>query len=153
MSTNSSEQKPTILDVAHYILATIPDRPYGLFVPMLQKLCYYSHVCSLVYYREPLVAAKFEAWKNGPVNRELNGPLRGILMAYPRDLKEGYGGVLSSCERDIINTVVKQFGGRWHQSWLRQVRAELPYRQAWRQGPGTPISQRSIMDYYEQEPE
>jgi len=153
MSTNSSDQKPTILDVAHYILTTIPDRPYGLFVPMLQKLCYYSQVCSLVYYREPLVDTEFEAWKNGPVNRELHEALRGVFMAYPSDLKEGYGGVLSARERDIINTVVKQFGDRWHKSWLRQVRAELPYRQAWQQGPGTPISRQSIIDYYEQEPE
>lgn len=82
---------------------------------------------------------EFEAWKNGPVNRELHEALRGVFMAYPSDLKEGYGGVLSARERDIVNTVVRQFGGMWHQSWLRQVRAELPYRKAWRQGPGTPI--------------
>ena len=152
MSANSLEQKPTILVVAHYILATIPDRPYGLFVPMLQKLCYYSQVCSLVYYHEPLIETTFEAWKNGPVNRELHETLRGVFMAYPRDLKEGYGGVLSARERGIVNTVVKQFGGMWHQSWLRQVRAELPYRQAWQQGPGTPISHQTIIGYYEPEP-
>lgn len=127
MSTNNSEQKPTILDVAHYILTTISDRPYGLFVPMLQKLCYYSQICSLVYYREPLVDTEFEAWKNGPVNRELPEALRGVLMAYPSDLKEGYGGLLSARERDIINTVVKQFGGRWHKSFETGVgRAAVP---------------------------
>jgi len=120
---------------------------------MLQKLCYYSQVYSLVYYREPLVDTEFEAWKNGPVNRELHEALRGVFMAYPSDLKEGYGGVLSARERDIINTVVKQFGDRWHKSWWRRVGAELPYRQAWQQGPGTPISRQSIIDYYEQEPE
>lgn len=153
MGTSSSDQKPSILDVAHYILTIIPGKPYGLFVPMLQKLCYYSQVCSLVYYREPLMDAKFEAWKNGPVNRELHEALRGTFMAYPSNLKEGHGGILSARERDIVNTVVEQFGGIWHQSWLRQVRAELPYRQAWQQGPGTTISRQSIMDYYEQEPE
>ena len=119
---------------------------------MLQKLCYYSQVCSLVYYREPLVDTEFEAWKNGPVNRELHETLRGVLMAYPRDLKEGYGGVLSSRERSIVNSVVKQFGGMWHQSLLRQVRAELPYLKAWQQGPGTPISNQTIMGYYEPDP-
>lgn len=106
-----------------------------------------------VYYREPLADTEFEAWKNGPVNRELHEALRCVLMAYPSDLQEGYGGLLSARERDIVNTAVKQFGGRWHKSWLRQVRAELPYRQVWRQGPGTPISRQSIMDYYEQESE
>ena len=72
-------------------------------------------------------------------------------MAYPSDLKEGYGGVLTTRERGIINTVVKQFGGMWHQS-LRQVRAELLYREAWGYGAVTPINHQSIINYYQPEP-
>lgn len=107
MSTNSSDQKPTILDVAHYILTTIPDRPYGLFVPMLQKLCYYSQVCSLVYYREPLVDTEFEAWKNGPVSPSLYKYHVGMID-FPIDklLKVAEPNTLSQGDKVFIDKVL-----------------------------------------------
>lgn len=57
----------TKFDIARFIANKLGDA-----TPMkLQKLVYYVYVWSLVALRKPLFSANFEAWKFGPVDRDL----------------------------------------------------------------------------------
>lgn len=65
----------SIFDVSKYILAHF-DQPISPH--KLQKLTYLSQGWSLALTGQPIFPEDFEAWKHGPINRELFNTLRGI---------------------------------------------------------------------------
>ena len=65
----------SIFDVSKYILAHF-DQPIS--PRKLQKLTYLSQGWSLALTGQPIFPEDFEAWKHGPINRELFNALRGI---------------------------------------------------------------------------
>ena len=65
----------SIFDVSKYILAHF-DQPISPH--KLQKLTYLSQGWSLALTGQPIFPEDFEAWKRGPINRELFNALRGI---------------------------------------------------------------------------
>lgn len=65
----------SIFDVSKYILAHF-DQPISPH--KLQKLTYLSQGWSLALTDKPIFSEDFEAWRHGPINRELFNTLRGI---------------------------------------------------------------------------
>lgn len=65
----------SIFDVSKYILEHF-DQPIS--PRKLQKLTYLSQGWSLTLTGKPIFSEDFEAWKHGPINRELFNTLRGI---------------------------------------------------------------------------
>jgi uncharacterized phage-associated protein len=54
-----------------YIIASVWKRRGTLNVLKLQKLLYYAQAWYLAFFGEPLFPGKFQAWKRGPINREI----------------------------------------------------------------------------------
>jgi uncharacterized phage-associated protein len=61
------EQAVTVLDVA----AAILERKGPMDALKLQKLVYYAQAWHLAWYGEPFFTGSLQAWKQGPVSREL----------------------------------------------------------------------------------
>ncbi len=76
--------KPTILDVAKYILHKMGETVTW----KLHKLCYFSQVWYLVWEDEPLFNEYFEAWRNGPVCNELYDTHKGMLSITEKSMPD-----------------------------------------------------------------
>ena len=139
----------SVFDVAKYILES-----RGMMTAMkLQKLVYYSQAWSLAWTEEPLFDDEIEAWANGPVIRSLFELHRGMFKVTARDLPNGDSSVLSTDEKDTINSVLEFYGNKSPQ-WLSDLtHMEDPWKNA-RSGipdyvrDNTIISKASLLEYY-----
>lgn len=95
----------TVLDVASYILTKF-DRPISTM--KLQKLVFLSHGWHLAFTDKPLFNEPFEAWRYGPVSRNLYGYHRGDREIGKLDV--GDATRLSRKSKVIIDAVVKNYG-------------------------------------------
>lgn len=80
----------------------------------LQKLCYYSQAWSLAWTESPLFDEEFEAWKNGPVCRELFYAHQGKFVVSEKDLEKGDANNLNEDKRETINIVLRDYGNFKH---------------------------------------
>lgn len=98
-----------IYDVALYIL----QKTNEVSTMKLQKLCYYSQAWSLVWDEAPLFNNEFEAWQNGPVNRDLYYIHRG-LFKINENLLTNYGDIskLSTLNKETIDVVINDYGDK-----------------------------------------
>src|SRR4051812_30504790 len=87
-----------VLDVAAYIL-----KQHGPMTAMkLQKLIYYSQAWSIVWDDDALFPDEIEAWKNGPVVRDLWTAHRGQFR-----VDSVANGDVAKLTKDQIDTVDK----------------------------------------------
>lgn len=82
----------------------------------LQKLVYMAHGWNLAINREPLVAARIEAWDGGPVFRQIWNHIRDFgyntkNALLGRENGDAYTADLSPQEREVISHVWKRYGG------------------------------------------
>lgn len=100
----------TINDVAYYIL----ERTGDITTKALQKLSYYCNAWYLGWYKKPLFADRFEAWKDGPMNRGLFNKHRYHRIA-KKDIFSGTNVKELSTEQkrfvDFILRVYDDFDG------------------------------------------
>src|SRR5260370_40575042 len=102
------------LDVAQYIL-----EKHGPMTAMkLQKLVYYSQAWSIVWDDVELFTEEIEAWKNGPVVRELWEKHRGTYRV--SEIDEGCSSQLDQTEKDTVDLVLKFYGPHSAQ-WLSDL--------------------------------
>ena len=101
-----SNEPVSVLDVANYIL----ERQGGMSTMKLQKLVYYSQAWSLVWDQRPLFPEVIQAWREGPVVRELFHQHQGKRYLDPGDLRRGDSKNLSSSDRETIDAVLKSYG-------------------------------------------
>lgn len=133
---------PSALDVAQYIL----DRRGPLTTMKLQKLVYYSQVWSIVWDDDRLFPEAIEAWKNGPVVRELWEATRGQFRV--SSVPGGQGAALSAGARDTVDRVLGHYGSKDAQ-WLSDLtHLEQPWRTAYEAGQNTEIDLAEIAEYY-----
>src|SRR3546814_582107 len=122
---------PSVFDVAQYILAA-----NGPMTTMkLQKLVYYSQAWSVVWDDDVIFDQSIQAWKNGPVVRELWEATRGSFRVHGIDA--GNPAALSADHRATIDEVLAFYGERDAQ-WLSDLtHMEDPWKDAYAQGQNT----------------
>ena len=96
----------SVFDVAKYIL----NKKGRMSTWKLQKLCYYSQAWSLAWTETPLFEEDFEAWKNGPVCRELFCEHKGLFFVSEDDLSKGDYNRLNSDQKETIDIVLRDYG-------------------------------------------
>lgn len=130
------------LDVAQYIL----DAHGPMTTMKLQKLVYYSQAWSTVWDDDKMFPERIEAWKNGPVVRELWDATRGEFRV--DSVHRGDSGNLSATHRETVDRVLKFYGGHDAQ-WLSDLtHMEEPWKAAYAKGQNTEISLASMSEYY-----
>lgn len=95
-----------VFDTAKYIL----HQKGTMSTWKLQKLCYYSQAWSIAWTEEPLFDEDFEAWRNGPVCRELFYAHQGRFTVNECDIKAGSIENLKEGQRETIDIVVRDYG-------------------------------------------
>lgn len=133
---------PSALDVAQYIL-----EQHGPVTTMkLQKLVYYSQAWSVVWDDDRLFPEPIEAWKNGPVVRELWEATRGQFRI--TRIANGQSDTLADFQRSTVDNILEAYGPKDAQ-WLSDLtHLEDPWKAAFEQGQNTEISLELISEYY-----
>jgi uncharacterized phage-associated protein len=131
-----------VFDAAAYIL-----KEHGPMTAMkLQKLVYYSQAWSIVWDDDSLFDEEIEAWKNGPVVRELWDKHRGQFRV--EAIQGGNPDDLTEDQKSTIGDVLKFYGDKSAQ-WLSDLtHLEDPWKNAWANGENTIITKEALAEYY-----
>lgn len=100
-----NETPASVLDVAEYVASLLSrDSTYM----KLQKIVYYSQVESLIHYNKPLFVEKIQAWRGGPVVKELFD--KHQKFKFLTAIKLGNIENLSIEQKACINWAVDKYG-------------------------------------------
>lgn len=138
-----------IFQVAKYIVSKIGE----ITTMKLQKLAYYCQAWSLAWDDKPLFDDDFEAWANGPVNRDLFQKFKGkftVTLAHFTDIPDGN---FTDEELKTISAVLLYYGGRtplWLSELIHQERPWLEARKGIEPGMACSniISKDIMQEYY-----
>jgi uncharacterized phage-associated protein len=112
----------------------------------LQKLIYYSQVWSIVWDDDVLFPEPIEAWKNGPVVRDLWEATRGQFRV--DRVPGGDSAKLVEAQRATVDLVLSFYGDKDAQ-WLSDLsHMEEPWKDAYASGQNTEIGLAKISEYY-----
>jgi uncharacterized phage-associated protein len=115
----------TAIEAAKYITW----KHSNLTTMMLQKLLYYSQAWSLVWNNDPIIDCLFEAWKDGPVSRELFNATKGKLWVNFADL-EGDFSTLTDAQKRTIDSVLQRYGKMTPEELSDLSHNETPWKNA-----------------------
>jgi uncharacterized phage-associated protein len=132
----------TVLDAAAYIL-----KRHGPMTTMkLQKLVYYSQAWSIVWDDDELFPEEIQAWKNGPVVRELYESHKGRFRV--ETIPGGDDDALSEDQENTVDEVLSFYGEKSAQ-WLSDLtHLEDPWKEAWHKGANSIITKEALAEYY-----
>ncbi|MBL0769839.1 DUF4065 domain-containing protein [Sphingopyxis sp. DHUNG17] len=133
---------PSVFDVAQYILAA-----HGPMTTMkLQKLVYYSQAWSIVWDDDVLFPERIEAWKNGPVVRDLWVATQGRFRVSA--ISGGDADRLNPAQRETVDLILGFYGDKDAQ-WLSDLtHMEDPWKDAYAKAQNTEITPYALMEYY-----
>lgn len=132
----------TVRDAAQFVL----DMRGPMTAMKLQKLIYYSQVWSVVWDDDVLFPEPIEAWKNGPVVRDLWEATRGSFRV--ERIPNGVASVLTGRQRETVSKVLDFYADKDAQ-WLSDLtHMEDPWKEAYEQAQNTEISLERISEYY-----
>lgn len=114
----------TVFDTAKYIL----EKCGTISTWKLQKLCYYSQAWALAWTDKPLFQEDFEAWRNGPVCRELFYKHKGMYDVNASLLPDADSSNLTADEKDTINVVLDSYGDKEPYELRSQTHSEKPWK-------------------------
>lgn len=139
----------SVFDVAKYIL----QKKGSMSTWKLQKLCFYAQAWSLAWTETPLFPEEFEAWRNGPVCRELFYEHQGKFIVGNSDLRKGNPDNLDADQIDTINVVLREYGDMAPYTLRDLAHSEKPWLDARNGLPddavcNTIISKTAIGDFY-----
>lgn len=143
----------TVVDVANYIL-----NKYGTMTTMkLQKLTFYAQAQALAVTGHPLFPEDFEAWKGGPVCRELYAQHRGMFLIHPGELAAAHPQPITNDKKAIIQSVCDHLSSHTGNALSNRTHAELPWQDARGDTPpnnscNKTISKESIQNFYSTHP-
>ena len=133
---------PSVFDVAAYIL----ERRGAMTTMKLQKLVYYSQAWSTVWDDDVIFPERIEAWKNGPVVRELWEATKGRFRI--ETLKQGNSSNLDDDQRDTVDAVLDFYGDK-NAQWLSDLtHMEDPWKDAYRKVQNAEITPAALVEYY-----
>lgn len=149
--------------IANLVLARADELRLPVTNMALNKIVYFVHCDHLIEKEAPLVRAKIEAWKHGPVFREVyhqfkrwdDNPIRdratkvdpdsGNVLLASEDFSESEKNYLIGLIDRYIRFTAAQLraishieGGPWHVVWGHDGEAN----------PGMQITDRIILDHY-----
>lgn len=137
----------------HNVAAGILERTGNLSTMKLQKLCYYAQGWHLAWHGVPLFDEPIEAWKMGPVCRELYRHHKGEASVgeWPR----GNTSALSPAERRTIDVIVDFYAPYSGFDLGRKTHSERPWLEAYEwvspfvRG-SMPISRDTMKEYFQE---
>ena len=112
-----------VFDVAKYILEQLGE----MSTWKLQKLCYYAQAWELAWTGEPLFPEDFQAWRNGPVCRELFDAHKGRFSINASEFHYGNSDQLSDVQKSDIDIVLRDYGGMQPYELREQTHSEDPW--------------------------
>lgn len=115
-----------VFDVAKYIL----HKQGEMSTWKLQKLCYYAQAWTLAWTGKPLFDEDFEAWRNGPVCRELFHAHKGLFTIKEVQLRKGNPDALTDDEKESVDTVLEGYGSMAPYELRNQTHIEAPWKNA-----------------------
>lgn len=132
----------TVRDVAQWIL----DRIGATTAMKLQKLVYYSQAWSVVWDDDVIFPEPIEAWRNGPVVRDLWEATRGSFRV--RQIPNGDASKLTEAQQATVCLVLDFYGNKDAQ-WLSDLtHMEDPWKLAYEKGQNTVITPEVMSEYY-----
>ncbi|HOY47269.1 MAG TPA: DUF4065 domain-containing protein [Alphaproteobacteria bacterium] len=146
----------TALNIFDVAKSLIESHDGNISAIKLQKLCYYCQAWNLVWHNEPLFNNTFQAWRYGPVCRELYDLHKGKFVVGVSDIPENkLSRPLSENEIETINKVFAYYGYK-DANWLVELsHNEKPWkfiREKCKVSPGgnceETIPDDIIRDYY-----
>ena len=112
-----------VFDVAKYILEQL-----GVMSTWkLQKLCYYAQAWELAWTEKPLFPEDFQAWRNGPVCRELFDAHKNKFSIQASDLPYGNSALLTEEKKSDIDIVLQDYGHMQPYELREQTHSEDPW--------------------------
>ncbi|NDK31165.1 Panacea domain-containing protein [Nesterenkonia haasae] len=136
----------SVHDVAAYIL----EQTGTLATMKFQKLLYYCNGWYSAVSDEPLFESRIEAWKYGPVVRDVYTKHRRQTAV---TTWEGNPSQLSQAQRSVIDIVLNAYGAFSGMKLADMTHNERPWAEAWARKPiqgfsTEEISPESIRDYF-----
>lgn len=147
----------TGLEAANLILADnrrrVPEDDTGeeelLTNLKLQKLLYYAQGAFLALSEAPLFADDIIAWQKGPVAETVyeqykrfdSGPTTEVLGPYAPEK-------LDRASKGLLRRVLDVFGEYEAGELINMTHKEVPWLDAWKQGPGTPLNKDTMKEYF-----
>lgn len=119
-------RQPNIFNVARYIIENMGE----MTTMKLQKLTYYCQAWSLAWDNEPLFDEEFQAWANGPVNRELYQKHAGEFKVGTDFLKEHQFNDFTRDQIDTMNAVLRDYGESSAMELSNMTHQERPWKEA-----------------------
>ncbi|MCC4909098.1 Panacea domain-containing protein [Microbacterium sp. cx-59] len=133
----------TVLDVAGYVKRAANVDHWDSM--KLQKLVYYVQAWHLAWTGRPAFEGPFEAWPNGPVNREVYRVNRYVHAFPENDLPDEL--------REIVDSVVEHYGSRDYRELVELTHLDEPWLEA-REGlepndeSQTQLRPGTMLDFY-----
>lgn len=137
-STETSIVPTSIQDVCDYILAScynLLGEDYDVTNMKLNKLLYYSQMIALGKTGKSLFNEGLEAWKHGPVCREVYRTYSKYKANTIPPVIHG-GQSLSIEKKRLIDITVKKFGTLSAYQLRQRTHDETPWINAWKDGTG-----------------
>ena len=136
-----------IFDVAYFIIESLGDGTVSAM--KLQKLCYYSHVWSLIWYNKPIFKEEFQHWVNGPVCPELFNLHKGMFYVDLKTIgKKISGERLSEDEVATVAQVIEEYGGYTAGQLSELTHSEDPWKNT---KLNEVITEKAIRQFYGKE--
>lgn len=136
-----------IYDVAKFFLAHVD----GITPLKLQKLCFYAQAWYAAKTGRPLVNTVFEAWKNGPVAKELYQEYRhyGGSQINPAEA-DGFDPVMTFevDQLDVLSDVLSVYGNKSAFELSNETHEEDPWANAYQPNMNNEITLESMIEYY-----
>lgn len=116
------QSEADIFAVSKYIL----EKTGSISTMTLEKLAYYCLVWSLVWYDKPLFPNKFQAWRRGPVCKELFDSHRGRRVISARMINSSHE--LSQDEKKIVDCILAVYGNENGDFLSELTHTEKPWK-------------------------
>jgi uncharacterized phage-associated protein len=111
------------IDVAAYIVL----KKGSMSAMKLQKLVYYCQAWSLVWDGVPIFKEELEAWRDGPIVRELFNQHKGLFVV---DHITGNPKALSSDQVETVEAILADYGSSDGATLSQMTHDEAPWREA-----------------------
>lgn len=138
---------PSVHDVAKYLL-----EEHGPMESMkLQKLVFYANAYSCAWESQVMFPETVEAWKHGPVVRELFNQHQGQVLVHADDLPMGKSAALDEVDKEIVESVWDALGNLSGYQLRTRTHQESPWIDAYVESDRyhrRPISFSAMRDYY-----
>ncbi|HAS27968.1 MAG TPA: hypothetical protein DCR59_02070 [Dehalococcoidia bacterium] len=140
----------TCFDVANYFLSLSGDESSGDYISnmKLQKLVYYAQGLHLAMYDKPLFDDVIEAWTYGPVIHALYNNYKGNGdKAIPKPDSINLS-IYSTEVRSLLDDIYVSLGQFSAWKLATMTHEESPWVNAYRQSPGTTITQLEMKNFF-----